>query len=162
MLRLAYGLHQLQFGKLMSIYEEENEKNGALAAPQLPPGQQILQAEQSFYQYLAESFFPISHGVYAIWEENGNYRCALRLETYEDGLLLAALETAPQFRRMGYAEMLIKAVHQKFEMKIYSHVEKRNISSLRIHEKCGFRQIKDDAHYIDGSFSKTAVTFCYP
>ena len=93
--------------------------------------------------------------------ENDVYFSALRLEPYEDGLLLEALETAPAHRRKGYAEKLIRAVQAEFLQKIYSHVSKKNTASLAVHQKCGFRQVLDYAKYIDGSVVRSAVTLCY-
>ena len=99
--------------------------------------------------------------VYAIWVEKDVYVSALRLEPYEDGLLLEALETAPAYRRKGYAEKLMRAVQMEFPQKIYSHVSKKNTASLAVHKKCGFRQVLDYAKYIDGSVVRNAVTLCY-
>lgn len=121
----------------------------------------MLRAEQAFYQYLAEGFFSVPGAVYAIWQEQGVYISALRLEPYEDGLLLEALETAPAQRRQGYAERLIRAVQGEFPQKIYSHVSKKNLPSLAVHKKCGFRQVLDYAKYIDGSVARNAVTLVY-
>lgn len=160
MLCLATKLRELDFTQLMEVYAEGNRENGALFHPELPENQQILRAEQSFYQYLAEGFFPAAGAVYAVWVENGTYISALRLEPYEDGLLLEALETAPAFRRKGYAEKLIRAVQEVFPQRIYSHVSKRNAASLEVHKKCGFFQILDYARYIDGSIARNAVTLC--
>ena len=161
MLHLATKLRELNFSQLMGVYEEGNLENAELFFSDLPRGQQILQAEQSFYQYLRESFFFTDGAVYAVWIENGQYVSALRLEPYEDGLLLEALETAPDQRRKGYAEKLLRAVQEKFPQKIYSHVSKKNTASLHVHEKCGFQKILDYAKYIDGSVVRTAVTLQY-
>ena len=161
MLYLADKLHKLNFSQLMTVYTEGNEENGGDLWPELSREQQLLRAEQAFYQYLAEGFFPVSGAVYAIWVENGTYVSALRLEPYEDGLLLEALETAPQYRRRGYGEKLIRAVLDAFSQKIYSHVSKKNIPSLDIHKKCGFVQVLDYAKYIDGSVARNAVTLRY-
>lgn len=161
MLILATKLCELSFTGLMTVYEEGNQENGALMYPELPENRQILNAEQSFYQYLKESFFPTKGAVYAIWEEGGIYISALRLEPYEDGLLLEALETAPAYRRKGYAEKLIRSVQGNFPQKMYSHISKRNAPSLAVHEKCGFRKVLDYARYIDGSVARNAVTLCY-
>lgn len=161
MLVLAKKLHQLNFRQLMEVYVEGNEENGEDMWPELNREQRLLRAEQAFYQYLAEGFFPVPSAVYAIWEENGKYVSALRLEPYEDGLLLEALETAPQCRRRGYGEKLIRAVQDAFPQKIYSHVSKKNAPSLAIHKKCGFRQVLDYAKYIDGSVARNAVTLQY-
>lgn len=162
MLLIAKQLHEISFGALMEVYREGNQENGALMHPELPESQQIFNAEQAFYQFLAEVFFVTEGAVYVLWEEGGKYASALRLEPYGDGLLLEALETAPAYRRKGYAERLMRAVQEKFPQKIYSHVSKRNKASLAIHKKCGFRQIHDHARYIDGSVSTNAVTLCYP
>ena len=161
MLYLARRLHQLNFTKLMAVYEEGNRENAAIFFPELPEGQQMLQAEQAFYQYLQEGFFSVEGAMYAVWIENGEYVSALRLEPYEDGLLLEALETAPGERKKGYAEKLIRAVQVEFPQKIYSHVSKKNTASLKIHQKCGFCQILDYAKYIDGSVVRTAITLRY-
>ena len=161
MLLLATKMQELNFSQLMAVYEEGNRENAQLFFPDLTEGQQMIRAEQSFYEYLREGFFPVPGAVYARWVENGNYMSALRLEPYEDGLLLEALETAPAQRRKGYAEQLIRAVQAQFSEKIYSHVSKKNVASLAVHEKCGFRQVLDYAKYIDGSVSRTAVTLCY-
>lgn len=161
MLRLADKLHKLDFAGLMEIYEEGNRENGAEAFPDLPRMQQLLRAEQDFYQYLRESFFTADGAVYAIWEENGVYLSALRLEPFEDGLLIAALETAPAHRRQGYGEKLLRAVQEAFPQKLYSHVSKKNAASLAIHKKCGFTQVLAYAKYIDGSVAHNAVTLRY-
>ena len=161
MLYLATKLQELNFGQLMAVYEEGNRENGAMFFPELSDGQRLLQAEQSFYQYLQEGFFAVSGAVYALWVENGSYVSALRLEPYEEGLLLEALETAPTERRKGYAEELIRAVQEQFSEKIYSHVSKKNTASMAVHEKCGFHKVLDYAKYIDGSVVRTAVTLQY-
>ena len=161
MLYLATKLQELNFSQLMAVYEEGNRENAAIFFPELPEGQQMLRAEETFYQYLREGFFPVPGAVYVIWVENGKYVSALRLEPYEDGLLLEALETAPTQRRKGYAEQLMRAAQAKFPQKIYSHVSKKNVASLAVHEKCGFRQVLDYAKYIDGSVDRKAVTLCY-
>lgn len=161
MLILAKKHHEISFADLMAVYEEENRRNGELMYPQLPENQQILNAEQAFYQYLREGFFAIPGAVYAIWEEDGRYVSALRLEPYEDGLLLEALETAPAHRRQGYATRLIQEVQRTLPNKIYSHVRKSNVASLAIHEKCGFCRVLEYARYIDGSVARNAVTLCY-
>ena len=146
MLYMARSLGELNFSQLMEVYIEGT--------------QGLLQAEQDFYQYLREVFFATPDDVYAIWQENGRYVSALRLEPYKDGLLLAALETAPEHRRKGYAEALIRSILPD-SGKVYSHVHKRNRPSLRLHEKCGFRRISETAAYLDGSVNDRCCTLCY-
>ena len=161
MLILATSLRQLRFGELMEVYADSNEEK-ASDWPNLPRGYALTLAEQDFRQYLAEVFFPIPDAVCAVWEENGKYVSALRLEPYRDGLLLEGLETHPAYRRKGYAALLISAVQQYLgSVKIYSHVYKRNTASLKTHKKCGFKQISDHAVYISGSVDYRCRTLLY-
>lgn len=163
MLYLARSLSQLQFGSLMAVYADANRENGRESWPEEPEMRQIQLAEADFYRYLSQVFFKTPGAVYAVWEENGRYVSALRLEPYRDGLLLEALETAPEQRRKGFAAALIQAV-QGFlggKTKIYSHVDKRNLPSLKVHEKCGFRRIADYAVYVDGSVNQKVYTLCW-
>lgn len=160
MLIIAKRLGELSFPRLMEIYVEGNRENGAERYPEEPEMRQLALAEADFRQYLAEDFFRQKGAFYAIWEENGRYVSALRLEPYRDGLLLEALETAPDQRRKGYAATLIQAVQGLPGVeKTYSHVSKRNAPSQATHKKCGFRQVSDQATYIDGSVNARAVTF---
>lgn len=162
MLLIAKSLRELSFGALMEVYIEGNRENGEENWPQLEENEQLLRAEQDFYQYLKQVFFPVTGAVYAVWEEKGKYISALRLEPYKDGLLLEALETAPEMRRKGYAEKLLRAVQARCgDTKIYSHVGKWNDASLRVHEKCGFRRVLEYAVYIDGSVNSRSCTMVY-
>lgn len=160
MLRWAKRCSELKFSQLMEVYAEGNRENGARRWPDRSENEQILRAEQDFYQYLQEVFFQAEGACYALWEQDGRYLSALRLEPYEDGLLLEALETRPDCRGRGYAAALLQAVLEQETRKIYSHVSRNNIASLRTHEKCGFCKILDHAVYIDGSVSLDAVTLC--
>lgn len=161
MLYIANWLKDLDFRQLMDVYEEGNLENAAELWPEEPRGQQLLLAEQSFHQYLRECFFSTENACYCVWIVDGKYVSALRLEPYQDGLLLEALETKPDRRRKGYAEALVNAVLSEVgETKVYSHVGKRNTASLKTHVKCGFRQILDHAVYADGSVMTNHCTFC--
>lgn len=161
-LQVAEKLSQLRFSLLMDVYEEGNRENGRQMYPGLPENEQLLRAEASFYAYLTESFFKTPGAVYAMWTEQGQYVCALRLEPYQDGHLLEALETKPDHRNRGCAAALMKAVLERWPGKIYSHVSKGNMASLAVHEKCGFQKILDHAVYIDGSVARNPWTLCAP
>lgn len=159
MLRVYFRLRDLDFGKLMEVYKESNQEN----AEELNTG--ILQVEQDFYQYLNEVFFAARGAFYALCEHEGAYLAALRMEPYRDGLLLEALETHPDYRKMGYAKELITAVldllRQEGITAVYAHVHKRNIASLRTHMSCGFCRISEQAVYIDGSVNSRCCTMRY-
>lgn len=165
MLSIARNLGQLSFGKLMEVYLEANRENGAELAPEETEERKLQLAEEDFYTYLHDSFFKKPDAVYYIWEEAGSYVSALRLEPYRDGLLLEALETAPKRRRQGYATRLMNAVlftlSEQGSVCVYSHVNKKNIPSLKIHQHCGFQIISDYAAYIDGSVNHRAYTLQY-
>ena len=162
MLKIAEKLNDLSFGKLMEVYIEGNLENGQELWPEEPEARQIALAEQEFYNYLQQVFFRTPGARYLIWEEAGHYVSALRLEPYRDGLLLEALETAPDKRKKGYAAQLVQAtLEYAGNVKIYSHVGKYNTVSLRTHEKCGFTRIHDYAVYADGSVNERSYTMLY-
>ena len=155
-LKIVRSLRDLQFSKLLDVYSESLDSACG-------SNQKRLDAEQDFYAFLRVFF---QKGFYAVWEENGHYISALRLEPYKDGFLLEAVETAPDFRDQGYAKKLLKAVLEYIREQeicpIYSHVAKDNLPSLSLHTACGFRKVANMAAYIDGSAGWNAYTFCYP
>ena len=161
MLIIANSLRQLDFGQLMALYEEGNRENGEDLYPDIPAGQQLLRAEQDFYDYLRSGFFTQPGDCYCLWIENGIYVSALRLEPYQDGLLLEALETHPQHRGRGFAKKLIRAVLDGVDERVYSHISPRNGPSLAVHRACGFRKILDHAVYADGSVNSRCHTYRY-
>ncbi len=165
MLRVFYSLKELNFGKLMELYCEGNHEKAADEYPNDETNVAILKIEQEFYQYLNEVFFPVNGAFYAVWEEDGRYLSALRLEPYRDGFLLESLETHPDFRRRGYSKRLILAVLQLMKPQglsgIYAHVHKRNEASLHTHLTCGFQRISEQAVYIDGSVNSRCCTLEY-
>lgn len=162
MLTVAKSLRQLRFSDLMAVYAEGNRENGEELYPHLPPEEQILQAEQDFYAYLSDCFFRTAGAAYYLWSDNGRYVSALRLEPYQDGLLLEALETHPDHRGRGYAKALINAALAEAECdKIYVHISRRNAPSIAAHTACGFQKILDHAVYADGSVLHTSDTYRY-
>lgn len=165
MLKIVNSLGQLRFSELMTVYKEGNQRNRKALYPHLSENTGLLQVEQDFYQYLRECFFPVRGAVYALWEEQGRYVSALRLEPYQDGLLLEALETAPQARKKGYATALIQGVQDwlagQGSQRVYSHVDKRNGPSLAAHRACGFEKVLDYGVSIDGSVLSGQVTLLW-
>lgn len=162
MLIIAEKMRQVSFGALMEVYETGNLQAGQARWPEEPEGRQIALAEDAFYQYLRQVFFRTPNARYCIWEEHGHYISALRLEPYRDGFLLTALETAPEYRRKGYAAKLMQAaLEQLGPMRVYSHVDKQNAASLRTHETCGFRRILEHSVYSDGSVDSLCCTLLH-
>lgn len=161
-LRIINRTEEISFPKLMEVYSESIENTAAQEWPNLPKGIALHQVDQDFRGYLHEVFFRTPNAAYAIWELDGSYVSALRVEPYLDGLLIEALETTPCHRRKGYAKDLLQAVLRHYTgKKIYSHIERRNYASISVHRSCGFRLIKDHAVFIDGSVSYRSDTFCF-
>lgn len=165
MLREFYRLRDLNFSKLMEVYLEGNVENGMERYPNEEPSVQCIYAEQDFFQYLEQDFFQTPGAYYCVWVENGEYCSALRFEPFADGILLEALETAPNLRRNGYAKALMRAalrsLSEKTMLPVYSHVSKQNIASIRTHTACGFVKHLDYVVKIDGSVSNRSDTLVY-
>lgn len=155
MLKIFQKLHDLRFSKLADVYFDgvvESDSNR-------------LTAEQEFYIYLRDVFFTNRNSFYAVWLEKDRYVAALRLEPYLDGLLLEGLQTVHAERSLGFATLLLSQTLDYLKdngvCAVYSHVEKNNFPSMRVHEKCGFSICSDTATFIDGSFSTKAFTYLY-
>lgn len=164
MLKICRGIGQLDFRQLMDVYEETNRLTGKREYPKKPENLQILFAEQDFYSYL-ELFFGDPKARYAVWVTDGVYMAALRLEQYRDGLLITALEVPVEARRKGVATHFLEAVKtyckENATGPLYSHVDKKNLPSLRVHNKCGFSVIAEEAAFLDGSIHKDHVTLYF-
>ena len=164
MLKIIYKLDELPFGKLMEVYEEGNRENGKVKYPHLPENLQLLEAEQDFYAYL-RAFFRQEDSFYGLWCADGLLVSALRVEPYEDGYLIAALETKLDQRNRGYAKALLNEVCQHLlscgKMPIYSHIARNNLPSQKVHISCGFSEILPYSRYADGRINDYCQTYCY-
>lgn len=163
MLKMIDSLACIDFRQLMDVYAEGNLINGKACYPEQSENLQIIYAEQDFYFYLQE-FFAEPTAQYAVWVHEEHYVAALRIERYNDGLILTALETAPEARRKGFASKLIFSVvdylHFEGSGKLYSHVSKHNVASLAVHLSCGFHVVSDNAVYLDGTVKEDSITLC--
>lgn len=152
---------QLDFYGLMDVYIEGNRENAEYFYGGEAPERVLQLATIDALAYLREDFFKKPGARYYIWQEAGEYTSALRVECFEDGLLLEALETRPDLRRMGYGRKLMTAVLAQLPKgtHVYSHVAKRNTPSLAIHSACGFLRYLDYSVESDGTISNDHVTF---
>lgn len=158
MLRVIQRMDQLSFFELMQVYRESNEENARAFYPGREDG--VQQAQMDFYEYLRTVFFKTPGAVYYLWEDSGHIVTALRLEPYNDGLLLTGLETDPQWRGRGYACMLMKAVLAQVQgSTVYSHIDRQNRASIAVHRRCGFEKVNNFAVFLDGSVSRNADTY---
>ena len=158
MLKLFDTMNGLRFVDLMDVYSETNRLNAEDQYEYLDINEAFIRVEKDFYSYLSQVFFTTPGAIYAVWEERGRYICALRLEPFKDGYLLEGLETAPEYRKMGYASNLIRQVLNEMECPVYSHVHKKNKASMLTHKACGFSEYLDYAVYIDGSVNRNSLT----
>lgn len=145
MLVIVRSMKELRFESLAQIYGYDRWEEGRL------------------YDYLRGAFFQREGAVYCIWQEGDSYLSAMRLEPYEDGLVLAGLATAPAHRRRGHGEALIRQTLRwlagQGRVKVYSHIHHKNRASIAVHERCGFRRVSDHAVFLDGSVSAQAGTY---
>lgn len=147
MLKIIRTMKELEFGKLLQVYDESCV---------------TLDAQGDFYEYLRQVFFKTPGAVYCVWQEGETYVSALRLEPYRNGLILSGLETAVVFRRHGFAGALVDAVIAEFgDAWIYSHINHGNHPSRAIHLRRGFRQISECAVFLDGSATDRTGTYLY-
>ena len=160
MLVCAKAFQELDFDSLMEVYLEGNRENGEDLYPEESPERQLELAKRDFGCYLRESFYRQENACYWLWSADGAYRSALRLEPYQDGLLLEALETHPNHRRRGYAKKLISAVLEQLPAgtRVYSHISKRNTPSIASHLACGFHKLLDYSVDTDGERYDHQVT----
>lgn len=139
MVKIIRSLKDMDVRQLMDLYAE---------------------AEQDFYTSLLD-FYSEPEAYYAVWQVEGKYLSAVRVEPYRDGWIVAGLQTAQNERNKGYAQKLLMGVLQKMptDSKVYSHVDKRNATSIAVHLACGFEKILDHAVYLDGSVFTSSYTF---
>ena len=121
---------------------------------------QLLEGSIEFFL----DFFSQEGAFCAGWVTESGMCSVLRIQRYGDGVLLTGVETAPEQRSRGYAYALICAVLAHLRQhgfgKVYSHVDRKNIPSLKLHEKCGFYKLRDTARLLDGSVTTKMDTLC--
>ena len=163
MLKMFSSISEIDFRQLMDVYAETNYLSGAQEYSTKPENLQLLYAEQDFYVFL-QAFFRLKCAASAAWTVSDVYVAAVRLEPYRDGLIVEALETMPSERRKGFGYALLQGLIDSLSAsgtgKIYSHIDKCNIASLRLHEKCGFSIVSHDAVYVDGTYHPDSYTLC--
>lgn len=145
--------------KLMKIYAEGNLENADYFYPQITDkAEAISKVEQDFCNYIKTEFLNGTN-VYYVWDNDGIWVSALRLYRISDGFYyLEALETAPEFRKLGYATRLLNEVisllKAKEYFKICDCVGKKNTASLKTHIKCGFKVVDEDGYdYLQQEYS---------
>lgn len=148
MLKICNKFSELDFDRLLKVYDLDTYEQNSLAI--------------ELYDYLHQVFFRDKDAFYALWKIESNYVSALRMEPYQDGYLITAVQTTKSERRKGYAECLLRAVVSSLQIlgncPIYVHIHKKNVASIQLHMKCGFTITADHAVFIDGTASAGSYT----
>lgn len=162
MLKIIKNMRQLDFSQLTQVHQRSLQRD----AQSYPGGdseyEKARNAESRFYDYLTDWFYECKENTLFIWEHEGRYVSAVRLEPYRDGFLITGLETMPEESGKGFAKLLLRAVishiHRQGSASVYSHVDKKNAASLAVHGTVGFSVIDDVAVYIDGTVTANSFT----
>ena len=143
--------------ELMDVYSESNLENTEYFFPEETDKEAaVKKVEAGFLDFLKNDFFDQAEAAYWILEADGVYVSALRTCRIQDGLYyLEALETRPDRRQKGYGAMLLSMVLDSLKengpFRLCSCVGKKNIASLKTHEKCGFRVVSEEGFdYLQG------------
>ena len=147
MLKICKSLCDLDFDKLCRTFDYDEN---------------CSTQRRKLYEYLSDDFFRRRGSFYAVWILNDEYVSSLRMEPFEDGLLLEALQTRSSDRRKGYAKKLLNGVLNSNiiagKLPVYAHIYRNNHASKKLHSACGFRPHLDYARFIDGTTSANACT----
>lgn len=129
--------------KLMAVYSEGNIENAEYFYPQIEDrAEAVKMVETDFCNFVKNEFLD-GKNAYYVFSVNGVWVSALRLNYVEPSFYyIEAIETAPAFRKKGYATELLSEVLRDLKplghFKICDCVGKKNSASLATHFKCGF------------------------
>lgn len=156
--------------KLMDVYSESNYENTDYFFPDEPDKEKAArQVEAGFLDFLKNDFFSKPEAAIWVYEENGTWLSALRTCKVRDVYYLEALETHPDQRKKGYGALLLSAVVDAMKkegpFRLCDCVSKKNLPSLKTHEKCGFRIVSEEGY--DYLLEETddrdfGFEYCYP
>lgn len=138
--------------KLMDIYSESNSENAEDFYPEETDRAVALRkVEAGYLSFLEDEFFKWTKATYWVWEEDGRWVSAVRICEIRDGLYyLEALETHPAHRKQGYGSRLLSSVLSAMKedgpFRLCDCVSKKNVASLKTHEKCGFRIVSESGY----------------
>lgn len=138
--------------KLMDVYAESNLENTDYFFPEEPDKKiAVSRVESGFLDFLKHEFFTQEHAACWIWEQDSVWVSALRTCQTGAGLyFLEALETHPAYRQKGYGSLLLSGVLDAMKaegsFRLCDCVGKKNLASLKTHEKCGFRIVSQQGY----------------
>lgn len=143
------GIHER---KLMDIYAESNWDNTDYFYPdESDKAKAVKQVEADFLNFLKKDFLKQDGSTLWVLEVESKWVSALRTSKIRDRLYyLEALETSPDQRHKSYASLLLSAVIDALKkdgpFRLCDCVSKKNIASLKTHEKCGFKIVSESGY----------------
>ena len=137
--------------KLMDAYKESNFENTDYFFPDEKDKEKaVIKVEEGFLDFLKNNFFKKEEATYYVLEENDIWVSALRVCKVKDLYYLEALETHPDYRKQGYGYKLLSSVIEDLKkngsFRLCDCINKKNIPSIRTHEKCGFKIVAQEGH----------------
>lgn len=138
--------------QLMDVYSESNLENTDFFYPgESDKAAAVAGVEAGFLDFLENEFFHLKKATYWVWEEDGVWISALRIcEIRQGAYYLEALETRPDRRGKGYGSRLLLSVLEEMKkegpFRLLDCVSKKNLPSLRTHEKCGFQIVSQKGY----------------
>ena len=138
--------------KLMDVYAESNYENTEYFFPnETDKSVAVQKVEGGFLDFLKTDFFKKTEATYWILAEDEDWISALRTcMVQRDVYYLEALETRPDHRRNGYGALLLSNVVEELKkagpFRLCDCVSKKNIASLKTHEKCDFQIVSEEGY----------------
>lgn len=133
---------QEMYRLVREVYPEGSLEIAQEKNPELEDLSEAIREEEEYFVGFLKRFMESEQNRYYVLDIDGRWVSALRLTRLDGFYYLEALETAPEYRRNGYAAQLIGEVialiKEGGEVTIRSNVNKSNVASLVTHKKCGF------------------------
>lgn len=154
------------------VHEIYSEASYEIAKEKHPEVEKIedledaIKEEELYFMEFLKKFMSKTNSRYYVLDVDGQWVSALRLTKIEDFYYMEALETAPEYRKKGYASQLIGEVIELLmvhrEVAMRSNVNKTNVASLATHKKCGFEIEHETAiNYVTGKENEKSYGMVY-
>lgn len=148
------------------IYGEASYDNAKWRHPELDDLTEAIKDEEQYFINFLKKFFQKKENRYYLLEMDGKWVSALRMTSLDDFYYLESLETAKEYRKLGYAAMLINEVilllKKRGSVVIRDNVKKTNLASLAVHKKCKFIIDEENGiNYLTGEQSDTVYGMLY-
>lgn len=157
---------ELDGDRLMEIYRESNKENAEYFYPDMDKTEATRRVAREFVEFVKRDFLNGTNR-YLVWEQDGVWVSTLRLYLVREGFYyIEALETHPDFRRMGYGARVLsetlKTLEKNGPFEVHDCVSKKNAASIATHLKCGFVIDSDvGVDYLNGERNERAYGMGY-